>query len=218
MERPQVFYTCDWALALQSAYQATQNLLLILGYDGEDLVGVACLRLDPLQQTASFLTATTGDYSEFLSPPQRRAEFVEAVFNELRQLGVRNLVLANLPGDSATPAALRSAAKKCGFHFYVRPAYFCPQVELGSAAQRHELKTTVTGKRQLRRCLKAMEREGRVTCVYLRSWPEIEAVLPDFFDTHLARFRAKQGVSFLFGPQRRFFLEELARRFPAPGL
>ena len=40
MERPQGFYTCDWALALQSAYQATRNLLLILGYDGEDLVGV----------------------------------------------------------------------------------------------------------------------------------------------------------------------------------
>ena len=107
MERPQGFYTCDWALVLQSAYQATRNLLLILGYDGEDLVGVACLRLDPLQQTASFLTATTGDYCEFLSPPQRRAEFVEAVFNELRQLGVRKLMLANLPVDSATPAALR---------------------------------------------------------------------------------------------------------------
>lgn len=218
MERSQVFYTCEWALALQSAYQATQNLLLFLGYDGEDLVGVACLSADLHRQTVSFLTAATGDYCEFLSSPQRRAEFVEAVFNELRQLGLRNLVLANLPADSATPAALRLAAKKCGFHFYIRPAYFCPQVELGSAVQRQELKTTVTGKRQLRRCLKAMEREGRVTCTYLRSWPEIKAVLPDFFDTHVARFRAKNGVSFLSAPERRFFMEELARRFSGTGI
>ena len=101
MERPHVFYTCEWALALQSAYQP-QNLLLFLGYDGEDLVGVACLSTDPHQQTTSFLTATTGDYCEFLSHPHRRAEFIEAVFNELHQLGVSNLVLANLPADSAT--------------------------------------------------------------------------------------------------------------------
>jgi hypothetical protein len=87
MERPHVFYTCEWALALQSAYQP-QNLLLFLGYDGEDLVGVACLSTDPHQQTTSFLTATTGDYCEFLSHPHRRAEFIEAVFNELHQLGV----------------------------------------------------------------------------------------------------------------------------------
>ena len=218
MERPQVFYTCEWALALQSAYQAAQNLLLVLGYDGEDLVGVACLSTDLHEQTVSFLTATTGDYCEFLSLPQRRAEFVEAVFKELHELGVRNLVLANLPADSATPAALRSAAKKCGFHFYIRPAYLCPQAELGSAVQRQELKTAVTGKRQLRRCLKAMERQGRVTCVYLRSWPEIEGVLPDFFDTHVARFRAKQGVSFLSSPERRLFMEELARRFSGTGI
>ena len=217
MERPHVFYTCEWALALQSAYPV-QNVLLFLGYESEDLVGVACLSTDPHQQATSFLTATTGDYCEFLSHPHRRAEFVEAVFNELHQLGVSNLVLANLPADSATPAALRSAAKKCGFHFYIRPAYLCPQAELGSGSKRQELKTTVTGKRQLRRCLKAMEREGRVTCIYLRSWPEIEAVLPDFFDAHVARFRAKQGVSFLSAPERRLFMEELARRFSGTGI
>lgn len=217
MERPQVFYTCEWALALQSAYP-TQSILLVLGYDGEDLAGVACLSADSHQQTVSFLTATTGDYCEFLSHPHRRAEFVEAVFKELHALGVRNLVLANLPADSATPAALRLAAKKCGFHFYIRPAYFCPQAELGSPSKRQELKTSVTGKRQLRRCLKAMEREGRVSCNYLRSWPEIEAVLPDFFDAHVARFHAKQGVSFLSAPERRLFMEELARRFSGTGI
>ena len=218
MERPQVFYTFDWALAQQSAYQATQTALLFLGYDGDDLVGVACLSADLNEQNVSFLTATTADYCEFLSHPQRRADFIEGVFSELRQLGVRNLALANLPADSATPVALRSAAKKCGFHLYIRPAYFCPQVEMGTAVQRQELKTTVTGKRQLKRCLKAMEREGRVTCIYLRSWADIQEVLPDFFDTHVARFRAKQSVSFLSAPERRFFLQELARRFSGTGI
>src|ERR1700678_1971264 len=43
MERPKVFYECEWALAVQSAYQASLKPLLFLGYDGDDLVGVVCL-------------------------------------------------------------------------------------------------------------------------------------------------------------------------------
>lgn len=170
------------------------------------------------EQNVSFLAATTGDYCEFLSHPERRTEFVEAVFAELRRLGVGSLVLASLPADSATPAALRVAAKKHGFHLYIRPAFSCPQVELGSAAQRQELKTTVAAKRQLRRCLKALEREGPVTYAYLRSWPQIQAALPGFVDAHLARFQAKQRVSFLSTPERQFLLQELARRFSGAGV
>jgi CelD/BcsL family acetyltransferase involved in cellulose biosynthesis len=218
MERPKVFYTCEWALAVQSAYQATLKPLLFLGYDGDELVGVASLAADTNDQNASFLAATTADYCEFLSHPERRGEFVDAVFAELRQMGVKGLVLASLPADSATPAALRSATKKYGFHQYIRPASLCPQVELGSAAQRQELKTTVTRKRQVRRCLKAMEREGPVTCTYLKSWDQIRAVLPDFVGIQVARFRARNGVSFLSAPERQFFLEDLARRFGDTGI
>jgi len=218
MERPKVFYECEWALAVQSAYQASLKPLLFLGYDGDDLVGVACLGTDLRDQNVSFLTATTGDYCEFLSLPQRRGEFVDGVLSELHQLGMGSLVLASLPADSATPSALRAAAKKYGFHLHIRPASSCPQLELGSIAQRQELKTTVMRKRQLRRCLKAMEREGPVSCAYLKSWAEIQAVLPDFIDIQVARFRAKDGVSFLSAPERQFFLEDLARRFADTGI
>jgi CelD/BcsL family acetyltransferase involved in cellulose biosynthesis len=217
MELPRVFYTCEWALAVQSAYEASLKPLLFLGYDGDDLVGVACLAADPTEQNITFLNATTADYCEFLSHPQRRTEFVDKVFAELRQLGAGNLVLASLPADSATPTAIRAAAKKYGFHLYIRPSSLCPQLELGSEGQRQELKTTVMRKRQLRRCLKAMEREGPVTCVYLKSWEQIQAVLPDFVNIQVARFRAKNGVSFLSAPERRFFMEDLARRFADTG-
>jgi CelD/BcsL family acetyltransferase involved in cellulose biosynthesis len=218
MELPKVFYTYEWALAVQSAYQASLKPLVFLGYDGDDLAGVACLSADSSEQNVTFLNATTADYCEFLSHPQRRAEFVDAVFAELHQMRVLNLVLASLPADSATPAALRSAAKKYGFHLYVRPSSSCPQVELGSTEQRQELKTTVTRKRQLRRCLKAMEREGPVTCSYLKTWTQIQAVLPDFVDIQVARFRVRHGVSFLSAPERRFFMEDLARRFADTGI
>jgi len=214
MERPEVFYTCEWALAVQSAYQASLKPLLFLGYEGDQLAGVASLATDPAEENVSFLAATTGDYCELLTQPQQRAEFVDAVFAELaKEKRGSFVVLANLPKDSSTPAALRSAAGKHGFHMHMRPAYLCAQVELGSGEQRQELKTALVGKKKLRQYLRAMEREGPVTFAHLQSHAQIQAALPEFADAHVARFQATKRISSLSTPERRIFLEELSRRF-----
>jgi len=213
VERPEVFYTCEWALAVQSAYRTSLKPLLLLGYEGDDLVGVASLAMDPAAQNISFLATTTADYCEFLSPPQRRPEFVDAVFAELRNTSAAGMTLANLPADSQTPDALRSAARKYGFHVYIRPAYLCAQVELGSGDQRQELKASLVSKKKLRRYLRAMEREGPVTFAHLQSGEQILAAFPGFAAAHVARFQATGRVSSLATAERRFFLEELTRRF-----
>jgi CelD/BcsL family acetyltransferase involved in cellulose biosynthesis len=69
------------------------------------------------------------------------------------------------------------------------------------------------GKRQLRRRMRAMELEGPVRSLCLRSWAEIQAALPAFVDAHVARYQATNRVSPFSTPERRFLLEELARRF-----
>jgi len=43
VERPQVFYTCEWALAVEAAYPSSLKPLLLLGYDKDFLIGVAAL-------------------------------------------------------------------------------------------------------------------------------------------------------------------------------
>ncbi|MFZ1010444.1 MAG: GNAT family N-acetyltransferase [Candidatus Sulfotelmatobacter sp.] len=213
VERPEVFYTSEWALAMQAAYGASLTPLLLLGYDGDDLVGVASLATDAAEENISFLGATTADYCEFLSHASRRAEFVDAIFAELVRLKPKFLQLANLPADSATPDVLRQAADKHGFHLYARPAYLCAQIDLGSGEKRQALKTSLASKKKLRRYLREMEREGPVKFVHLQSWAEIQSVLPQFADAHVARFVATGRTSSLATPERRVFLEELARRF-----
>jgi CelD/BcsL family acetyltransferase involved in cellulose biosynthesis len=213
MERPEVFYTCEWAVAMQSAYQASLMPLLFLGYDGDDLIGVASLATDATEKNVSFLAGTTADYCEFLTEPRRRAEFVDAVFAELGKRKGGFVALASLLEDSATPAALQAAAEKHGFHVYMRPSCLCVQVELGSAEQRQEMKSALAGKKKFRRYLRTMGREGPVTFAHLQSPAQIQAALPGFINAHSARFRATQRVSFLSTPERRFFLEELVRRF-----
>jgi CelD/BcsL family acetyltransferase involved in cellulose biosynthesis len=218
MERPEVFYTYEWAVAVQSAYRESLKPMLFLGYEGDHLAGVASLATDPAGENVSFLAATTGDYCDFLTAPQLRAPFVDAVFAELGKTKASFVALANLPADSATPAALRTATEEHEFHLYMRPAYLCAQVELGSREKRQELKTALAGKKKFRRYLRAMEREGPVTFIHLQSQAQIQAALPKFAEAHVARFQSAQRISSLSTPERRFFLEELARRFCDSGV
>lgn len=220
MEHPEVFYTCEWALAVQSAYQCSLRPLLLLGYEGDRLVGVASLASDPSARTLSFLASNTADYCDFLSRPQHRSAFLEAVFAELARIKLKPgfMALANLPEESATAAALRSAGVNHGFHLYTRPAYSCAQVDLGSGEKRRQLQAAFVGKKKIRRYLRAMEREGPVAFVHLKSQEQIQRALPAFADAHVTRFQETNRSSSLSTPERRFFLEELARRFAGSGV
>jgi CelD/BcsL family acetyltransferase involved in cellulose biosynthesis len=217
-QRPQVFYTYEWALAVQAAYEASLKPLLLLGYEGSDLIGVASLASDKAGKNLTFLAATTADYCDFLVAPQRSSEFVNAVFAELRKTHAASLALANLPADSPTVGALRDQAGKHGFHIFPRSAYLCAQVDLGSGERRQELKTSLMNKKKLRRYLREMEREGPVTFVHLQSWAEVQAALSGFADAHVARFLATGRVSSLSTPERRLFLEQLTKRFDGCGV
>jgi CelD/BcsL family acetyltransferase involved in cellulose biosynthesis len=218
VERTQVFYTCEWALAMQAAYRQSRSPLLILGYEQNELVGIASLAIDTTNKTIEFLSATTADYCDFLSAPAIRAEFVNAIFADLKKIGTGRIALANLPEDSCTEDALRSAAKTCSFYLFSRPAYSCAQVRLGTGEPRQELKENLLTKKRLRRCLRAMEREGPVTLAHLRTWKEIEPAIPRFANAHVARFAATGRTSSLATRERRIFLEDLATRFDSSGV
>jgi CelD/BcsL family acetyltransferase involved in cellulose biosynthesis len=218
MERPQVFYTYEWALAVQAAYCSSLKPLLVLGYEESDLVGVASLATDPAEKNISFLAANTADYCDFLTSPQQRGEFVDAVLAELEKNKAASLALANLPADSPTAEAMRFKAGEHGFHIFIRPAYLCSQVELGTGDRRQELKAGLAGKKKIRRYLREMERDGPVTFAHLQCCKEIQSALPAFAYAHVARFLATGRVSSLASPERRLFLEELARRFDGRGV
>jgi CelD/BcsL family acetyltransferase involved in cellulose biosynthesis len=218
-EQPEVFYTCEWALAMQSSYRASLKPLLFLGYEGDNLAAVASLATDMAGRNVSFLAGTTADYCDvLLTHPQQRAEFIGALFQAIVKMRADKLTLANLPSDSETSSALQNAGDKHGFHVFVRPAYACARVELGSCAQRKMLKDAITHKQMLRRKLRGLERAGAVGFAHLRSWSAIQPALRGFADAHAARFLATGRRSSLATSERRHFLEELARRFSDSGV
>jgi CelD/BcsL family acetyltransferase involved in cellulose biosynthesis len=216
MECPQIFYTYEWAMAVQRAYGRLLVPLLMLAYEGESLVGLAALATNQAQKVC-FLTATTADYCDFISHPRRRPELIEALFAHLQELEVRFLELANLPADSASARAIRSSSRTHGFFQFSRAAYACAQVVLGTKEHRLALKDSLLRKKMLRRSISALQRHSPVSLSHLGTWDRVQDVLPGFFRAHVARFLATGRISNLVQSDRRVFLTELAKLLSESG-
>jgi CelD/BcsL family acetyltransferase involved in cellulose biosynthesis len=213
MDQPRVFYTWEWALAVQRAYSDSLRPVLFLAYDEqESLRGVAALASDPEGGQVSFLCATTGDYCDFLSSPEDKPALVTGVLAELRKQGIGAITLTNLPADSDSVAAIHQASAKDGYRYFARTAYVCAQVLLSKLRWRPgENKLVLPRKKMLRRFLNAMGREAPVRLDHARSWDTVEPLLPQFIQAHVARFLLTGRISNLVRPERRAFLEELAK-------
>lgn len=208
-ERPEIFYSYEWALAQARAYRSFQPLL-ILGYEGDSLAGVAALATDAARHESFFLAGTTADYCDFISRPEHRGEFISLVLAKMQRLGTRLVALANLPADSVTAYALKSAAAMNGYLTFSRPAYACAQVTLGSSHERQGIKQKIAGRKTLRTYLRGLSKEGPIAVEHLTSWDSIQTALPEFVEAHVARFAAVGRTSNLADPERQRFIEVLA--------
>lgn len=210
-EDPQVFYRYEWALAVQRAYRRRLKPLIFLFYDGDALIGIAALATPASTTSACFLTATTADYCNVLSRPATADLVWDALVHELRRRRIGTLVLANLPEDSATARLIRRAN---GLRAHVREAYDCARVVLGSPEERTALKASLNRKKVYRRAVRQMMAEG-LEVLHLQEYSEIAPWLENFYEAHIARFRATGRRSNIEDPERRLFLNELARELSA---
>jgi len=218
MECPEVFYTYEWAVAVHRAYARYLKPLLFLAYEDELLVGlVALARQNTGPRGVAFLTGSTADYCDFLSEPGKRREVVEAVFAELTDRNISKVVLANLPADSSSVAAISAAASSRRYHLHSRQGYLCARVLMGSPEERTALKQATSGKKKLRRYLRDLEKKGRVCFRHDTQWEQIEPILKSFNRAHVARFLMTGRISNLTRPERRTFLYELARELCRAG-
>jgi CelD/BcsL family acetyltransferase involved in cellulose biosynthesis len=211
VDQPQVFYTFEWALSATRAYP-NNCPILFAAYEQDELVGVVALSADYPNRQASFLTAATADYCDFLCVEKHRREFIEKVLDHIEFLSLRTLVLANLPADSSTATVLRRVTQSRGFSALTRHAYHCAQLRFESPAERETMKHAATRKEAVRRHLKALSKLGPVTVEHLCSRVEIEQALPEFAHMHVSRFLATGRISNLASSERRMFLGELTQQ------
>ncbi len=217
MDCPEVFYTHEWALAVDRAYSSALKPLLLLAYEGEALVGVAALATDHAEKQISFLAGTTADYCDFVCHPECSAEIAEAIFGELAKLQFPTMRLANLPADSNIARTLKESARKHGYLVFSRPAYECAQIGLGSSSERQKLKQDILKRKSFRYYLKGLAKGGEVTVDHLTDWNAVSANLPRFIEAHVDRFQAGGRASNLASAERQQFLAGLAELLSGAG-
>jgi CelD/BcsL family acetyltransferase involved in cellulose biosynthesis len=210
MERPEVFYTYQWALAASNAFAGTLRALVCLVYDSDQLCGVAALATSRERRSnAFFLASSTADYCDFLSEPGLRKGVMEAIFAEIRKLGVRELVLASIPAESSTLRELPGIAESYNFHLHERAAADCGVILFGSDQERHAILRSMKRKEKEGRALKKMAQVGSVHVTHLMEPAQTD--LTSIFSAQISRFLATHRVSPLLRPERRSFLVELSR-------
>lgn len=217
VDDPQVFFTYEWALAVQRAYADSLKPLVVCAYDDQGALCGAVALARNAQNEVSFLCATTGDYCDFLSAPLVRNAFVAAVLAELKQQNLNKLTLTNLPADSPTVAAIRVHAGRVGYHRFQRLAYMCAQYSMKVLDRARDEKPRVARPKMIRRSLKALATEGEVRLDHATSWSAVEPILPDFLLAHVARFLVTGRISNMAHAERRLFLTELARLLSREG-
>ena len=128
-----------------------------------------------------------------------------------------DLALANIPSDSATVGALRKLASKHKYHAFLRTAYHCAEVKLGTEEERGALKSKLNGRKIFRRGTNFLSRQGILSLIHQTTWDGIEPLLNQFSTAHIARFLATGRISNHVDHRRRVFLFELAKALSASG-
>lgn len=213
MERPEVFHTWEWATAVAKAYGSSLEPAIAAAYEGDELTGVVALAKSSAKE-AVFLNATTADYCDFISVPEKRREFVAEVLHALRQEAIQTVVLPNLPEESATVAALRADPS---FNSFLRTGYVCGQMRLGSEEERKLLTDSLLKKKVLKRALRTLQGMGPLRLRHDSDSPLGESALDEFCAAHVARFLATGRISVLVREERRTFLRELSGLLAGPG-
>ena len=211
MENPEVFFTYQWALAASRGFQNHLSTLLFLVYDFDQLAGVVALAIDPrAPRAAFFLTSSTADYCDIVSTPENRRAVVLAILEEFKKLGLSDLVLANVPANSATLQELPGVAGSQRFYVTSRTAYNCGVIHMGGEKQRETLLRSLAGKSREKRALKRLTDLGSIKVIHLTEPEQIGASLESIVSAQISRFLASNRVSPLVGPERRAFLQQLS--------
>ena len=211
MENPEVFFTYQWALAASRGFQQRLSPLLFLMYDSGQLAGVVALAIDPnAPRAAFFLTSSTADYCDIVSTPANRKPVLLALLQEIRKLGLSDIVFANVPANSATLQELPSIAGSRNFYVTSRTAYNCGVIQLGGEEQRETLLRDLATRGREKRALKKLTNLGEVKVIHVTEPEQIGVSLESIVSAQISRFLASNRVSPLVGPERRTFLHQLS--------
>jgi len=124
-----LFVLPPWLAAWRETLGREEKPLLCAVWDGEDLLGVAPLRVQG--EEAAFLgSADVCDYQDFVGVPGREGPFLRGFLDHLAEGGVGRLDLGAIRPDSLVRRALPAAAEAQGWEVRWEPAGVSVELDL----------------------------------------------------------------------------------------
>lgn len=209
-----VFQTFEWFDAWWNAFGAEHALFFLVLRQAHVIVGFAPFMLRRITRGRTqlqFVGTGNADYQDVVAPKNRAA----AIAAICRFLGTHmhrwdRVLLSNVPEESSTWRLLKEVGGEAGLHVLLRSRTPCPLLRLGG---REDAVLRLINKYSIRRPLNWFSRNGSLRFRHLRSWADIQQMLPRFFDQHSERWHATGSGSTLFDDSRqRQFYAELARQ------
>jgi len=197
-----LFVLPPWLGAWWAAFGAGSTPCLLEARKGEDLIGIAPLRVKGKE--ASFIgDADVCDYLDFIVAPGRGPEFFRVLIEDLRHKGIRDLDLGPVRADSTVMTGLLPVAKELECETSLDREDVAYELALPATWDEYLGLLKGTERHEIRRKLRRLEEAGRIEFRTAEDPQEIRQAM----DTFLRLFGASRAdkAAFMTNRRARFF-------------
>jgi CelD/BcsL family acetyltransferase involved in cellulose biosynthesis len=200
-----IFFTHEWKNIWWSVFGGSSELLLICGYSGSELIGIAPLRRQG--NTIKFNGAgDICDYLDFIAKQGLEERFITSVFDYLEKMDWQTIELESLLPQSLALNYFIPLARQKGLQVDLRQYDVSPKLDLPSNWDNYLMQLTTKNRHEVRRKLRRLEQTGSAQSYTVTQIEELPRVMDSFFNL----FQMSEGEKAHFmNEQRRTFFQTL---------
>ena len=215
-----IFLSHGWLSSWWEAYGKGKQLLALLAYQGQRLLGAAPLmrynskhRGIPVR-VVSFIENDESPHSGFVVDHEANISALVSTFMSYTTAHSGRwdiLLLRKIPDGSEIVGPIKSFCKKNGYAYVVRPSLQSPILRVKSDWETFYSGTTQRFKKRMRYGINKLKREGNFSIQEMHTPGEVEAVLTDIFQVGALSWKGEEGKSISNMPETRSFFARLPR-------
>lgn len=201
-----VFLTWEWVTQWWECFGHGRTLHVLLGYDGDELVGIAPLMRNTCRvcgiplRSIEFIGSgreSVPDHLAFIAPKGRHAGFAAAVIDHLRSIEATwdVVCLRDMLYDIAVIADIqRIAQKNFSCDIVIRPDAVCPYVSLPRTWDEYLSTLSSEMRYSIRRKERKCTQELSVTCSFVDDPAALPKTMQRLREIHTLRMREKHNT------------------------
>lgn len=217
----EIFLSYEWFYSWCQAFQSGYTSLILLGWDGEELVGIAPLLIKKVRNRRtrfrSLRFLAQGDYADFIAKPETQKSFLRSVFDYLWQIRREwdVLELYNIPDYSRTLQDIKDIPNGLKLDLNIEKNIACPTMMINNDP---EFAQSCLRKKSMIRHYKYFNSNGDLSFQKIAGQSEIKKQLSPFFQQHIERRKLAEGESLFIHQEAQDFYHRLVENLPSEWL